>query len=152
MCLQGREDEYTYQFTHDDITELTAAVSKVKASGVTTERQILQVRYNSPVTFLMAHCMLHSNSDVGRNQHSRSPLPKCMLHCDSAGKETQSGAVPFTIGANLQISSSMHYRILAGTVFFVCSLHRCQAVYRVRLLVLQVTRDNLPSSAMKLQA
>ena len=40
LCLQGREDEYTYQFTQDDITELTAAVSKVKASGVSTERQI----------------------------------------------------------------------------------------------------------------
>ena len=43
-CLQGREAEYTYQFTESDVHELSAAVSKAKTAGVSSEQDILQVR------------------------------------------------------------------------------------------------------------
>lgn len=41
--MQGREEEYTYHFTKEDVAELSAAVSKVKHSGVSSEQDILQV-------------------------------------------------------------------------------------------------------------
>ena len=46
LFVQGKEEEYTYHFTDSDVTELTAAVNKVKASGVSTEHQILKVRHH----------------------------------------------------------------------------------------------------------
>ncbi len=42
--MQGREDAYTYQLTTQDVAELTAAVAKVKSTGVSTEKDILKVR------------------------------------------------------------------------------------------------------------
>ena len=42
--MQGREDAYTYQLTTQDVAELTAAVAKVKSTGVSSEKDILKVR------------------------------------------------------------------------------------------------------------
>lgn len=39
----GREDEYTYVFTANDISELTAAVDALKARGVKTEDDVIAV-------------------------------------------------------------------------------------------------------------
>ena len=41
--MQGREEEYTYHFTKEDVAELSSAVSKVKHSGVYSEQAIIQV-------------------------------------------------------------------------------------------------------------
>ena len=47
-CLeQGREEEYTYHFTEKDIAEITAAVSKIKLSGVCSEQEILKASSSS---------------------------------------------------------------------------------------------------------
>ena len=43
LLMQGREEEYTYHFTKEDVGELTAAVNSIKSSGVTTEQDILKV-------------------------------------------------------------------------------------------------------------
>ncbi len=41
--MQGREDAYIYQLTTQDVAEITSAVAKVKATGVSTEEDILKV-------------------------------------------------------------------------------------------------------------
>ncbi len=41
---QGREAEYTYFFTPEDIAELAAAVDALKSRGVSTEDDIIKVR------------------------------------------------------------------------------------------------------------
>ena len=40
----GREHEYTYAFTPDDLAELRSAVAALKARGVASEDDILAVR------------------------------------------------------------------------------------------------------------
>ena len=51
----GREAEYTYQFTLEDVAELSAAVHALQARGVATEDDIIVVRplLSSPPTVSM---------------------------------------------------------------------------------------------------
>lgn len=56
LGLQGREEEYTYYFTTEDVSELAAAVSKVKAAGVSSEQDILEVLVNHLSYFAYASC------------------------------------------------------------------------------------------------
>lgn len=46
---EGREAEYTYFFTPEDIIELAAAVDALKARGVSTEDDITAVSRRSPI-------------------------------------------------------------------------------------------------------
>lgn len=43
ICMVHR---YTYVFSKDDVEELVAAVDKIKASGVSTEDDVLQVCFD----------------------------------------------------------------------------------------------------------
>ena len=44
LHVQGHEEKYTYYLTSDDVAEITSAVAKVKAKGVSTEQDILKVQ------------------------------------------------------------------------------------------------------------
>lgn len=44
-ALKGKEDEFTYKFTQQDVDELVAAVEKIKERGVKTEEDVIKVLY-----------------------------------------------------------------------------------------------------------
>lgn len=54
--MQRHEEEYTYHFTVQDVAELEAAVSKVKAAGVSTEAGILKVPWCLEHSIHPAYC------------------------------------------------------------------------------------------------
>ena len=56
--MQGREEEYTYHFTKEDVAEISSAVSKVKHSGVSSEQDIIQVSQSAEDRTWL-HCHTH---------------------------------------------------------------------------------------------
>ncbi|DBB18065.1 hypothetical protein WJX82_011687 [Trebouxia sp. C0006] len=64
--FQGREDAYTYQLTTQDVAELTAAVAKVKSTGVSTEKDILKLTKED---FPLAH-LRPKLLEIGREVNS----------------------------------------------------------------------------------
>ena len=60
--MQGREEEYTYHFTKEDVAELSSAVSKVKHSGASSEQDILQVsQIAKACTWVLCHACVKSD-------------------------------------------------------------------------------------------
>ncbi len=60
--MQGREEEYTYHFTTEDVAELSSAVSKVKHSGVSSEQDTLQVSQIAEArTWVLCHACVGSD-------------------------------------------------------------------------------------------